>query len=49
MTSVDKLGLLLNAFVELNRLRAEPGEKSHAIWLSTDRVWRLILEIARKP
>ena len=49
MTDIEVLESLLGTLVELSKLRSEPGEKSHALWNTTDRVWRLIVEVVRRP
>ena len=37
-----ELELLLNTFVELQRISADPGEKSHRLWHSADFIQRQI-------
>lgn len=39
------LKVLVDGYVELNKINAEPGEKSHAIWNSTDFIKRTIKDI----
>jgi hypothetical protein len=47
-TKLEALKLLLEAYVEMNRMKAcEPGEKSHALWNSTEFVKRQISMIVK--
>lgn len=47
-SNLEALKLLLDAYVELNRMKAcEIGEKSHALWYSTTFVKQQIREIVK--
>lgn len=47
MSNVEMLEALLKAYVDLNRLCAEPGEKSHKLWHSSQFIERQIREIIK--
>lgn len=45
---LEALKMLLEAYVEMNRMKAcEIGEKSHALWYSTEFIKREIREITK--
>ena len=48
MRDSEKLKLLLDAYVAMNRIAAEPGDRSHALWFSINRLWNLLKELSRK-
>lgn len=43
----QELELLLRAYVDLNMLHAEPGEKSHRLWESIGFIQRMIREMLK--
>lgn len=44
----DKLQALLNAYVELNKIHAAPGEKAHMLYASIDFIKRMIAQELKK-
>ncbi len=45
--SNEKFKLLLDAYVTMNKIAAEPGDRAHALWHSINRMWTLVKEVSR--